>query len=156
MNCWKFSMRYQWMSKIDLGTYKPCREGRHSLFISEENKCKHIGDNKHKSYVRQYKFDGEVIPKHEQISRCDYILLNDTNPAAYYIELKGSDIKKAIQQVETSYAMCHDFLSNYKAFFRIIYHSGTMDVRSRAANNWLLKRKGTAIIKSKEYKDTLL
>ena len=83
----------------NINDYKPFREGRHPVFTSPENGCKHIGNNTKRQYVRHFKVDGEVFrgPGEE---RCDYLLLNDEAATSYYIELKGSDLPKAIRQIE--------------------------------------------------------
>lgn len=143
------------MTKVNLDNYTPHHEGRHAKFVSEENRCKHIGNNVRSALVRQFKFDGEVIPKNADTDRCDYILLNDEAPAVYYIELKGSSIRKAIKQVEKSFDMCHESLPGYKSYFRIIYHSGTHDLKSRDVVNWQIKNKKSAAIKSRQYEEDI-
>ena len=85
----------------NINDYKPFREGNHSAFPSSENGCRHIGNNTKRQYVRHFKVDGEVFrgPGEE---RCDYLLLNDEAATSYYIELKGSDLPKAIRQIENT------------------------------------------------------
>ena len=113
------------MSNIDINACTPYREGTHLSFVSSENQCKHIGKNPGRHAVRQFKVDGEVFPKGATPQRCDYLLLNDTKKTSYYIELKGSDIPKATQQIDSTVAMLSPSLPGYKIFRRIVYKSGT-------------------------------
>ena len=89
------------MMPYNINDYKPFREGNHSVFPSSENGCRHVGNNTKRQYVRHFKVDGEVFrgPGEE---RCDYLLLNDEAATSYYIELKGSDLPKAIRQIENT------------------------------------------------------
>lgn len=45
----------------NINDYQPFREGRHTVFTSPENGCKHIGKNVNKQYIRHFKVDGEVF-----------------------------------------------------------------------------------------------
>ena len=60
----------------------------------------HVGKNKNRHMIRQFKVDGEVVAAGDMSPRCDYLLLNDDAKTSYYIELKGSDLVKAIEQIE--------------------------------------------------------
>lgn len=64
----------------------------------------HKGNNTAKAYVTHYKIDGNVIKKG---SRCDYLLLNENTLTAYLIELKGSDLLKAAEQLEARFDRPH-------------------------------------------------
>lgn len=103
----------------NINDYQPFREGRHPVFTSPENGCKHIGKNVNKQYIRHFKVDGEVFrgPGEE---RCDYLLLNDEAATSYYIELKGSDLPKARDILATVSYRISDITLIYKnlAFFR--------------------------------------
>lgn len=140
---------------MNINEYIPRREGKHSIFVSEENGAKHIGNNKSAHYIKQYKLDGEVFPKNTQELRCDYLLLNEVLKTSYYIELKGSNIDHAIEQIEASIAAIKDSIPEYKNIKRrIIYSSRT----SRIHNSSVLKWKGKhpeAVIISNVYAETI-
>lgn len=135
------------MSKIDINTCKPYREGTHRKFISSENQCTHIGKNPGGHSVRQFRVDGEVFPKGTMPQRCDYLLLNDTAKESYYIELKGSDIPKATQQIDSTVDMVCSSLRGYKIFRRIVYQSGTHKIDEDSVVKWKRRYKGLVCIK---------
>ncbi len=56
----------------------------------------HRAKNPAGDYVTHYKIDGNVI---KAGSRCDYLLLNEESRMAYLIELKGSDLVKAAEDI---------------------------------------------------------
>jgi hypothetical protein len=89
----------------NINDFTPHRAGQHSVFTSAENRCTHVGKNKNRHMIRQFKVDGEVVAAGDMSPRCDYLLLNDDAKTSYYIELKGSDLVKAIEQIETTVAM---------------------------------------------------
>lgn len=136
--------------------YAPFRAGNHSTFTSSENGCTHVGKNVDRDAVRQFKVDGGIIPKNAPDSRCDYLLLNDKKETAYFIELKGSDIEKAISQVENSIAMFRHEIPQYKIFRRIVYRTGSHDVRLSSVTRWK-KRFGNngAIVSERKYEENI-
>ena len=68
------------------------------VYVSAEKGRKHIANNPAGQYeVRQYRLDGNIV---KNMMCCDYLLLNDSYMNAYYIELKGSDIAHAVEQLE--------------------------------------------------------
>ena len=123
----------------------PVRCGIHSTFVSKENECSHIGYN-NGSYVRQYQVDGQVIPASSPEERCDFLLLNDTKQKAYYIELKGSDIPKAMSQIDHSVEMLQGEHPQYTIYRRIVFRSGSHEVNSSAVVRWK-KRYGVRFVK---------
>lgn len=139
-----------------LDGYTPIRYGTHSKFVSSENGCSHIGNNIDSNYVRQYQVDGQVIPSSSPVERCDYLLLNDTKQNAYYIELKGSDIHKAIRQIDNSVCIIQASHLGYTIYRRIIYRSGSHDVNSSAVTRWKHTHGvNYVIIKSTRIEETL-
>lgn len=136
---------------IRLNGAAPMRAGRHSTFPSKEENCIHVGYNKNGSYVRHYHVDGEVVPKSYEGERCDYLLLNDDRKRAYYIELKGSDIRKAMQQIDASVAMLQPDHPGYTVYRRIVYYSGSHEVQSSEVLRWKAKH-GPKLVKIKSRK----
>lgn len=136
----------------NINNYTPFRKGNHPVFSSSENGCRHIGNNVSRQYVRHFKVDGEVFsgPGEE---RCDYLLLNDEAKTSYYIELKGSDLSKAIRQIENTIRLIAPSLSGYAILRRIVYHTGSHNVHASDVLRW--KAKCKAVIKEREYSENI-
>lgn len=132
--------------------YTPFREGKHPVFSSSENGCRHIGNNVHHQYIRHFKVDGEVFSSSDE-ERCDYLLLNDEAKTSYYIELKGSDLSKAIRQIENTIRLIAPSLSGYTILRRIVYHTGSHNVHASDVLRWKAKRK--AVIKERAYSENI-
>ena len=43
----------------NINDFTPHRAGQHSVFTSAENRCTHVGKNKNRHMIRQFKVDGE-------------------------------------------------------------------------------------------------
>ena len=95
--------------------------------------------------VRFFRSSGE--------ERCDYLLVNDDAKTSYYIELKGSDLSKAIRQIENTIKLIAPSLSGYAVFRRIIYHTGSHNVRASDVLRWKAKHK--VVIKGREYSENI-
>ena len=88
------------------------------IVISSENKKIHKAINPDGKFdVRQYRLDGELIKNKRS---CDYLVLNDTTKKAYYIELKGRDISKAVTQLKDAETICKSETAGYISYFRIV------------------------------------
>ena len=141
---------------MDINSFTPCREGRDSIFVSEEKNCKHIAKNVHSSYVRQFAVDGQIFPKSDtSLIRCDYLLLNDDAKTSYYIELKGSDVIKASEQIDHTVSLFKDSIKKYVVYPRIIFCSGTHQINSSGIIRWKNKYKGRAVIGRKQYEENI-
>ncbi len=140
---------------MDINQYNPCEEGTKLVFVSSENGCRHVGNNTNHHCIRKFKIDGDVIPKTSSEERCAYLLLNDTDKRAYYIELKGSDIAKAIHQIENTVKLFRDGICDYMVFPRIIYRTGTHDIQSSITTKWRMKYGNKAVIRSREYTENI-
>lgn len=106
----------------------------------------HKGNNSGKAYVTHYKIDGIVI---KSGSRCDYLLINEETRTAYLIELKGSDLVKAAEQLEATEAALMQELSGYTLQYRIVANKcKTQDIRSSAYRKYQLRWKGQLIQKT--------
>lgn len=81
-------------------------------------KRKHIANNPNgASFVTQYNIDGTVIRTGK---RCDYLVLNEDKKDAYLIELKGSDVEKAAEQLIETEKVLSDQLKSYAKHYRIV------------------------------------
>lgn len=140
---------------MDINAYRPYREGTHAEFVSTENHCTHIGKNPQRKYIRQFMLDGGVFPKGKKPKRCDYLLLNDTDKASYYIELKGSDIRTAIEQIDSTISLIGPSIAEYTTTFRriILHRVRTHEIQDNFVIKW--RRRHKAVIVSGQYTDTL-
>ena len=138
-----------------INEHKPYRAGKHSVFTSSENGCTHRGKNTSRCEVRQFKIDGEVFTTSETVSRCDYLLLNDDLNTSYYIELKGSDLSKAIEQIESTISMISPSIPEYKIFRRIVYRTGSHKIRESKVILWKKKYGTTAKISERTLEESI-
>jgi len=107
----------------------------------------HKGINAGKRYVTQYKIDGVVI---KNGSRCDYLLMNEEARIAYLIELKGSDLVKAAEQLEVTENVLRQELSKYTLQYRIVANKcKTQEIHSSAYRKYQIRWKGRLIQKTR-------
>ena len=123
----------------DINKYSPHRAGAHPTFTSSEKGCTHIAHNNDRNNVRQFKLDGEVFPPKADPQRCDYLLLNDTKLTAYFIELKGSQAQKAIEQIEASINEIKLSIPDYTICRRIVVSRGTHGIQGSNLIQWKKK-----------------
>lgn len=100
----------------------------------------HKGYNSRGMYVTHYKIDGNVI---KSGNRCDYLLINEDTRTAYLIELKGSDLVKAAEQLETTENALKQQLSDYRMQYRIIANKcKTQEIHSSAYRKYQIRWRG--------------
>lgn len=106
----------------------------------------HKGKNIAKAYVTHYKIDGIII---KTGNRCDYLLMNENTQVAYLIELKGSDLVKAAEQLEATEKVLQQALSAYKLQYRIVANKcKTQEINSSAYRKYQIRWKGRLIQKT--------
>ena len=110
---------------IDLSRFESICEVRQRKLVSEENDLRHVAFNWDGDRVRQYHVDGDVVSKRDHHKRCDFLVVNDSKKRAYFIELKGSDVQRAIEQMETTRSMTRDSFRGYDVFYRIVFRRVT-------------------------------
>lgn len=91
-----------------------------TIIVSKDRKepRQHRALNPNGSFsVRHYRLDGDLVVRQEC---CDFLLLNDTKLKAYYIELKGRHVDKAVSQLLSAEKICHSELSGYTSYYRIV------------------------------------
>jgi hypothetical protein len=82
------------------------------------SKPKYIYDNRSSDYLTKYRVDGGLIDNSG--AKCDYLLLNCNKSQSFFIELKGSDIIHAIEQIDRSIDLLKDKLAGLSVFARIV------------------------------------
>lgn len=83
-----------------------------------KSKTKYTYFNDSLDDLTKYKIDGCLI--NDDGSKCDYLLLNCTKEEALFIELKGSDLTKAVEQIERSIEMLHKDFKHFNVQARIV------------------------------------
>ncbi len=78
-----------------------------------ENKMKCIFENKNQIILNVVEVDGGLITGSQ--SRCDYIVhwIKDTDKTIFYIELKGKNVKKAIEQLKETLNLTKQDFADY-------------------------------------------
>ena len=93
------------------------------IVVSEESGNKHIVNNPNLINIYKYHIDGDIIPEEDTLGeRCDYIVetIKQSKPIVFIIELKGSDLLKAVNQIEATIKRFSQQLANYKIYPRIV------------------------------------
>lgn len=114
-------------------------ESHQKIIVSEENRVQHRGINNDRNKVRQIKIDGDMWTKGTSTVRADYLLLNEDKKTAYIIELKGSDIEHALEQIKNTDANLSEALSDFQKYWRLVYRTSTKKMKNRNENE--LQRK---------------
>lgn len=103
--------------------YENCFE-----FIKQKNKIvtcsdkksstKYIYENNSLDELSKYFVDGCLVA--DEGSKCDFLLLNCSKKISYFIEMKGSDLIKAVEQIDRSIDLLHKDFNKYSVHARIV------------------------------------
>ena len=99
-----------------------CREYSkdHKIAVASENGKKFIINNASRFVIDKYKIDG-CLPLPAGKRRCDFLFLtNGQPPTAYFVELKGGDIKSALNQLCDTIEYLKSDLADYQYKARIV------------------------------------
>lgn len=98
-------------------------------FTDERSKTEYIYINSSLDELTKYRVDGCLI--NDDNSKCDYLLLNCTKEISYFVELKGSDLIKAVEQIDRSRDILHKDFKEYSVEARIVLtRVNTTDLKS--------------------------
>ena len=93
-------------------------EQRSTVVCKDKGKTQYIYENQSNDFLSKYLIDGGLIANGV---KCDFLLLNCDKQHAYFIELKGSDIIHAIEQIDHSIDTLKSQLAkDSKIFARIV------------------------------------
>lgn len=134
--------------------YSQCKIHQSVVVSGEKGKC-HRVENNSGSPIYQYPIDGGIICN-TNTKKCDYIVeVTKDKPIAFIIELKGSHLNEAIQQIESTINHFKSKLQNYDIRPRIISKRViTHSVKNSEHRNFQHKYK-KAICRNREYTDTV-
>lgn len=97
--------------------------------VDKKSSNKFIYENHRQDELSKYKIDGCLI--NDNGAKCDFLLLNCTLKKSYFIELKGSDLLKAIEQIERSIDLLHCNFQDFSVEARIVLtRTNTIDLKS--------------------------
>lgn len=102
---------------------KHCREvNSGSRVVCSEKKCRYSLDNPTHIPVTVFHVDGGLVSSDDTCLRCDYIYdINiPSNSSVIFIELKGMDYGKALQQIESTVKLFVNAFGKSKRYARII------------------------------------
>lgn len=90
---------------ISLG-YPECEKPRRDKTITLKDhsggRSRYIGSNPKAKLIMQIEIDGCVISEQDK-RKCDYLILDCIDNVSYFIELKGSNIGDAYEQIAATY-----------------------------------------------------
>lgn len=119
----------------------------------KKNPQSHVGINTDKAFVTHYQIDDVVI---QNGNRCDFLLMNEDKLTAYLIELKGSDLVKAAEQLEATEATLKKELKSYSLKYRIIANKcKTHEISSSAYRKYQMKWKRDLVQASGYYEEKI-
>lgn len=130
-----------------LGFESTCsRDATQIVSRDKGNPQYHKGLNSGRVYVTHYKIDGVVIKSGD---RCDYLLMNEATRVAYLIELKGSDLVKAVKQLEATEKKLVQQLCGYSLCYRIVANKcKTQEIHSSEYRKYQLRWKKRLLLRT--------
>ncbi len=125
--------------------------------VSKENGNSHILHN-HAGYsVFQYRVDGGIV-KDAAGERCDFIVevQKPSDRLAYIVELKGSDLNKALSQIKTTINGFREKLKGYQILPRVVVHKTTThDIQGKQYRDFK-KMYPRLVVKNKKLEENIL
>ncbi len=92
--------------------------------VVEENNKKYRLENPKGNLLASFHVDGGMI-RSKKIMKCDHLLLDFNSRKSILVELKGTDLKHAFEQIENTLMRFASVLSRYKVYARIVTSSRT-------------------------------
>jgi hypothetical protein len=91
--------------------------GEQPVYVRKEKKSQYRLENPNCRTVCITEIDGCYITDG---IRCDYLAVNYSGLAAYFVELKGSDLLHAVDQIEATINLLRSDLNGFSIFARIV------------------------------------
>ncbi len=98
-------------------------DDRKNISISE-NRKKYLLHNDLRNNMAVFHVDGAMVQDKNTI-KCDNLVLDTTGMKAIFVELKGTDLAHALQQINQTIDMMRDDISNYTKYARIVTSNRT-------------------------------
>ena len=103
---------------MPLNGYKSLCQEQQAIIVSSEQGRQHRAINSDRCFVTHYQIDGAAI---QTGLSCDYLLINKDKSDAYLVELKGTDIEHAVDQLEFTAQILKLALQNYHIKYRLVH-----------------------------------
>lgn len=109
------------MSCNPFGTeYSPLwADRRTNIVVSDSSSTKYVGLNPEKKAFSLFRIDGYVIPNQNKL-KCDYLLVRCIDNNSFFVELKGSDLVHAANQIISSIKELTGVLEGHVIHARIV------------------------------------
>ena len=116
----------------DLFRESECKEfcdTRKTIVVKDSgNKQEYRVTNDNGKEICKIKVDGCLIKEGE---RCDYLILSCEDKSAFFVELKGHDLQKALSQIDSSINQLMTEIKEFKIYARIVLNRNpTPDINS--------------------------
>lgn len=98
-------------------------DDRKKISISE-NRKKYLLHNDLRNNMAVFHVDGAMVQDKNTI-KCDNLVLDTTGMKAIFVELKGTDLAHALQQINQTIDMMRDDISNCTKYARIVTSNRT-------------------------------
>ncbi len=119
---------------MSITSYKPCAEfenqNRKTVTCTDKrSSTSYLYSNKSLDELSNFRVDRCLINDNQ--NKCDFLLLNFTKKKSFFIELKGSDLIKAVDQINRSIDILHADFPNFSVNARIVLtRVNTTDLKS--------------------------
>lgn len=129
--------------------------------VVEEKKKKYQLNNSKTDKVACFHVDGGMITSQDSI-KCDNMLVDIDSKLAIFVELKGTDLKHALEQVNATLNKLLPGLSNYRIFARIVTSNRTNVPNIKTCPQYVtlsknvMKNKGNIIIHANIIEDDVV
>jgi hypothetical protein len=134
-------------------SFPDCEQYRSDAkIVLQENKSKITFLNPNKHQILQIQVDGCAIKDHETF-RCDYALV-PSSEIEIYVELKGSDILHAIEQIESTIQLLSEHVKKIKKLCFVVSTRVPKQTTSIQQIQTRFKKKFNASFKVKNTPDT--
>ncbi len=116
------------------------------IAVAEEKGKKYTLNNKSGFVIDKYQIDGCIVQP-AGTRRCDFLFVtkfpNDQQPkTAYFVELKGGDIKSALEQIRDTIRYLKSDLPNHVYKARIVGHGSVPQIKALPPYKELLQLLG--------------
>lgn len=98
-------------------------DDRKNISISE-NRKKYLLHNDLSNYIAVFHVDGAMVQDKNTI-KCDNLVLDTTGMKAIFVELKGTDLAHALQQIKQTIDMMKEDIHNCNKYARIVTSNRT-------------------------------
>ena len=126
--------------------------------VIKEKQSEYKGNNVDRKFFCRYRVD-ECILNQSGGKQCDFLLINGVEKICYFIELKGSDLIKAVEQLDKTITALKGILKDYDINGRIVLtRVNITDLRNTKyirLKNRLKKLGGTLEQQSQKFQENL-